>query len=367
MGKPTKVTLKSGETRYRQKVEVGYDPISGKRRQKVITARTLDELRDKLKKVAAMRTPSSAGRMLVADYLRDEWLPWKESTGIKPASAHRYETDIVQHLIPAFGKMRLDQVTRRDVERWVQAMHKRGLAVNTMTDKLATLSQAMRQAYYWEYIERNPCDGVRVGRPDSRVVRPVWTVEQTRHFLHASRDDPDHLLWRVLLIGGLRIGEALALAWRNFDAESGTLRVTRTLTKGRDGRLVIGDSPKTPGSRRPVDLDAETVRLLCERRAQATSVLVFPGRDGGIWNEDTPKVRLAAACAEYGVPRITPHGLRHLMVSLSMELGLSVAAVSKRVGHSNSHVTLSTYTHALPESGRVVADALGGLLADQER
>lgn len=361
MGKPTKVVLTSGETRWRVKVELGRDPVSGKRRQRVLTARTQDELRAKVKKVAASRSPSTAGRMLVADYLRDEWLPWKESTGLKPATLYRYEKDIDKHLIPAFGSRRLDQVTRRDVERWVQRSRERYKA-STLSIRLGLLSQALRQAVYWEFIDRNPCDGVRVGGAPAPP-KAVWSVEQTRRFLHESRDDPDHLLWRVFIIGGLRIGEALALSWGCVDHEHSRLNITRTVTKDRDGKWVIGTSAKTVRSARPVELDGETMRVLRERQAGASSVLVFPGRHGGVWSTVTVRARLIAACGEYGVPVVSPHGLRHLSASLAMDLGMSVAAVSKRLGHSNSHTTLAMYTHALPASGRVVAEALGGLLA----
>ncbi len=364
MSSPRRVTLKNGETRWRGTVETGRDPVSGKRRQKVITARTLAEFREQAARASLRRTPSSAGRQTVRDYLLDEWLPWKASTGIKPASLHRYEQDIRTHLMPAFGTKRLTDLTRRDVERWVQRSRE-GAAPETVRGRLAVLSQAMRQAYHWEYIERNPCDGVKVGRPEQpRVVRPVWSVEQSQHFLRASCDDPDHVLWRIFLLGWLRMGEALALSWGAIDWDAGVINVTRTATKNRDGQWVLGTSAKTFTSARPVDMDAETMRRLWARHEQARSVLVFPGRDGGLWNPMTPAYRLERACGEYNVPRLTAHGLRHLGITLAINAGMSVAAVSKRAGHANSQVTLGVYTHALPASGRVVADALGGLLGE---
>jgi len=215
---------------------------------------------------------------------------------------------------------------------------------------------------HWDYLERNVCEGVRVGRGQrERPPRLVWTAAQATHFLACTHDEPDGLLWRLLLLGTLRIGEALALSWNDVDLEAGTVRVGRTLTKSRAGTVVMGDSPKSRDSRRVVDLDVTTVAMLWCRQG-ASGALICPGRHGAVRRAQGVGRRLAAACAEYGVPLLTPHGLRHTSITLSLEAGLSLLAVSERAGHAQTSITLNTYAHVLPGQAKTVAHALGELL-----
>lgn len=72
------------------------------------------------------------------------------------------------------------------------------------------------------------------------------------------------ILFELLLITGLRPGEALALRWSDLDLEAGRLAVRRSLA--RDGSFL---EPKTPRARRTVPLPASTVQAL--RRTARTS------------------------------------------------------------------------------------------------
>lgn len=360
---PKQVKLKSGEVRYRGKVDAGRDPGTGVRRQRTVSASTKREYWEKVAAVRDQHAAGSEGRLLVRDYLLDHWLPWKASQGVRAVTLNRYEGAIRRRLIPAFGHLRLSALERRDVDQWLRRLREEGLADNTRSGVLMVLSQAIRMAYQWRYIERNPCVGVRLGKRAEPAPLRVWTASEAARFLHLTRDDPDGCLWRVLLLGALRVGEAMALTWRDFDPEAGVLQVRATVTTDRQGKLVLGTEAKTRGSRRVVDLDPETVRLLVARKAEASSVLIFPSRDGGVWNAATVRHRLQVSCREHGLPVLSPHSLRHTSITLSLAAGLPLAAVAARAGHSRSSITLDTYSHHLPGQARAVAVGLGELLA----
>lgn len=64
----------------------------------------------------------------------------------------------------------------------------------------------------------------------------AMSPEEADAFLRAARDDRYYALWCVLLTGGLRPGEALALTWADVDLEEGRIHVQRGLTRrGVDG------------------------------------------------------------------------------------------------------------------------------------
>ena len=49
-----------------------------------------------------------------------------------------------------------------------------------------------------------------------------------------------------------------------------------------------------------------------------------------------------------GVKKITIHEIRHSHASLLISRGVSIVAVSRRLGHSSIKQTLDTYSHIMP-------------------
>ena len=54
-------------------------------------------------------------------------------------------------------------------------------------------------------------------------------------------------------------------------------------------------------------------------------------------------------CEQAGVPEISLHSLRHTHASVLLAAGVSIHAISERLGHSNVGVTQETYAHVLNE------------------
>jgi integrase len=75
------------------------------------------------------------------------------------------------------------------------------------------------------------------------------------------------LVW-MLLVTGARRGEVLALRWENVDLASGVLTIRHSVSQLGGTTTIKGT--KTHQSRR-IALDAETVALLTEHRAEVTT------------------------------------------------------------------------------------------------
>ena len=56
------------------------------------------------------------------------------------------------------------------------------------------------------------------------------------------------------------------------------------------------------------------------------------------------------------------HGLRHVHASLLLATGVSLAIVSKRLGHSTITVTADLYSHLLGDANRAAAEAAESML-----
>jgi hypothetical protein len=126
----------------------------------------------------------------------------------------------------------------------------------------------------------NPCDGVTAPRI-ARAEHVTWTADQARTFLDRTANDDLAAFYRLGLTLGIRIGEALALTWQDIDLTAGSLTITRTVTRTRDGRQTIGET-KTASSRRRLALPAACIASLKRHKARQTAARL---QAGPLWQD----------------------------------------------------------------------------------
>ena len=69
-------------------------------------------------------------------------------------------------------------------------------------------------------------------------------------------------------------------------------------------------------------------------------------------------------CKKSGVKQIKLHEFRHSHVSFLLQQQIPITNISERVGHSNSQITLSIYSHMLESENDPVVDVLNGISKD---
>ncbi len=194
-----------------------------------------------------------------------------------------------------------------------------------------------------------------------RMRMEVWTEYQFNQFIQYV-DKPDYeALFVVLFFTGMRLGEALALNWN--DLEYRRISVEKSLTrKSANGGYEIKE-PKSPCSIRTIDLNISLYEYLMRFKEAKEKI---PGFDNSwfIFGNISPLPQVTidrekdAAIAQSGVPRIRIHDFRHSHASNLIASGANIVAVSKRLGHSDVNITLSTYTHLLTKSNDELVSSL---------
>jgi integrase len=171
---------------------------------------------------------------------------------------------------------------------------------------------------------------------------------------------------------GVRTEEIRALGWSEVDTGADTIDVWCSV---RDG----GET-KTRKSRRTLGLSREATEALRRHRAlQARDRF----RAGELWQENglvfatrigTPVERhnvlrgFRRIAKEAGLDPMawTPRELRHMLVSLLSDAGVSSEEISLLVGHDGTEATERVYRHQLRPVRRSAAEAMGRLLAEAE-
>ena len=168
-----------------------------------------------------------------------------------------------------------------------------------------------------------------------------------------------HALWHLLVNGGLRPSEALALRWG--DIAEDRISIRHSLVRGIKGESWRLEEPKTMGSRRTVTLPPETIAALpshrlrqeIEKLAAGTQYLdqdfIFATRNGAPADlHNMTKRHFLPLLEAAELPRIRIYDLRHTHATLMLSAGVPVKVVSDRLGHASAVMTLNTYAHVLP-------------------
>lgn len=148
----------------------------------------------------------------------------------------------------------------------MSTLQRKGRSANTIRQARAVLRRGLRVAEQEDHVNRNAAmlvDGIKVPRSEGEALDPA----DARTLLKAVGDYEIGPLVAVLMLTGLRKGEALGLGWSSIDLDSSpaTLTVRRALQRGDRDTLYL-DEPKTSGSRRTIHLPPLAVGVLRKHR-----------------------------------------------------------------------------------------------------
>jgi integrase len=273
-----------------------------------------------------------------------------------------YTRQVENHLLPAFGSLRIDHVTSEVIERFRNEKRDSGLKPGTVNVLMQRIAAILNYAFKHQYVSRNPAtpnvvDRVRAPRVADHVAKAIdpseaLTVEQASALIAASEPGLHRTFITTALLTGCRSGELLALTWGHVDLEARKVRISRSLSWDRTGEksIPVFGPPKTDSSYRTLDLVPELVAALTEWKLRsafkADTDLVFTNQTGGpvhlSWMQRGVR-RAFALCPE--VPVINLHGLRHTFASILLLQHRPVTQVAKLLGHKDPSITISTYLH----------------------
>lgn len=282
---------------------------------------------------------------------------------VRPSTATRTRQVLDAQVLPAFGDMRLDEVTRDDVQSWVAELTPQ-YAPATVHKAWQTLSKVFNAALGTR-VKVNPCAGVKLP-PIPRHVARFLTVDEVHDLADAHGPDYRALVF-VGAVGGLRAGELFGLSWRHV--HKGHVDVLQSV-KEYGGTLALGET-KTARSRRRVPLPAEVMdELNAHRRRYALrgfdvdgDAPVFPAPGGARMRPTNFRNRTWKPATErVGLAPLVIHELRHTAVSLWIAAGATPNEVAARAGHTSVSVVLDRYGHLYDHSSGAVTDRLGAML-----
>ena len=289
---------------------------------------------------------TSASRIpLFRDYVTDPWLachssPWK------PSTLKHVESLLRCQLLPAFGHLRLDRITRAGVEAWFDRCSAE--APGNANKGLALLRRIMNHAVSGGLVSVNPAKRTRMN-PRPRLTRFLSAEEIVR--LHETLDQcvAERPAWerqadilRLLIHTGCRKSEIKDLKWS--EVEEGTLR--------------LSDSKTGP---RTVHLSADA-RAVIARQRRGIGPFVFPSpvNPGRPYGDNLPlwyRVRERA-----GLSGVRLHDMRHTYASQAVMKGIPLPVVARLLGHRHVQMTMR-YAHVGDREVVAAAERIGAAIS----
>jgi integrase len=375
----------SGSFSWAFTVDIGTRPDGRRQQRRKMGFETTREaeraLRELLHKIDTERFVDRT-TLTVAQFLREEWLPAVCPPNLRESTWSSYKGELERHVIPRLGGIALQRLNAVHLNKLYAELlasgridGNGGLSPRTVRYIHTVLRKAFKDAVRWGRLERNVADLAdpprRAGQAASRHMR-TWSWDDLSRFLGHIRGDRLYAAWHLASMTGLRRGEVLGLRWADVDLTRGRLAVRQTYVS-IDGVAQFSE-PKTPRSRRTVDLDPETVEVLTSWQVQQEAErdawgsawrdhdLVFTREDGSPIDPDNFSKRFGRHAAAAGVPVIRLHDLRHTHASMLLASDVNPKVASERLGHHSTSFTLDVYSHVIPgmqaDAAARVADTL---------
>lgn len=308
--------------------------------------------------------------MTYSEWLQ-EWLDNYVRITAKWRTVVRYSDITYKHICPKIGDLEICELTAIDLQRYITELIEsgnrltgKGLSSSAVNSIITVLQSSLTVAYGLGLIQENPATNIKRPKLKEKQVECFGMVEQKQIEQAVLADKRTYMLGVILcLYTGLRIGELLALMWRDVDFVKGTLFVTKTCYDGNDsngnfGRIV--DEPKTPSSRRLIPLSKQMVLLLKEIKKQSGTEWVI-SKNSKPLSVRTYQRNFASLLKKLRIPHRGFHALRHTFATRAIECGMDIKTLSEILGHKNATITLNRYAHSLMEHKRDMMNKLGRL------
>ena len=368
---------KTGKVKYRW---IGqYYDRDGKR--KPLTGKTEQEVKEKMQIVQEqLRNGTYVGtNITLGEWLKQWFYDFILGSKLKPNTIEGYEGMIRLHFLPdKIAKKKLVDFSAEDLQDFYNRKQqpkivilkngiveeKKGLAPKYISNIHAMLHQALNMAIVKHYAYANVCEQIKTPTvPKKRI--ETFSTDELNRIIHSAKKNENGNLILLDIMTGMRVGEILALKWKDINLDTGEIIIEKTINKtkllGKDytfenamrttnhKRVVNLTSVKTDNSERETYLKGFLLDAL--RELKQTSP--FNGEDDFIFCDafgryipyDSFRRNYKLILEDAGVKYRKPHTLRHTFGTLGVKKNVDYKTMARLMGHSGVQVFMDLYVH----------------------
>lgn len=276
------------------------------------------------------------------------------SSTIKPSTFQRYESIYRNYIVESdFANDKLIEVTSMKIQKYYNELSK------TKTySQVYNVNKVLKIFFNWcisnDYLTKNPTDKVNIKGNKTEIInnkkKEVETLSSEdisliRNHLKGSNEE---LLFVFDLYTGLRLGELLALDYKDINFNDKTVTINKSVKEvyiyddDKHKHLeTILQTPKTLNSFRTVPLADEILNLLDKNKTG----LIFCDNEGNYLKGKNVSSDWAKMLKYLNIEHKKFHAIRHTFASTLLRNGVDIQSVSDLLGHTTLGIT-QIYLHS---------------------
>lgn len=336
----------------------------------------------------------------------ERWIKVHGET-VQPKTMYRYK-ELLNRILPYLGSLPVERIRMEHIEDLYRNLAKEKrqdrregtLSATTIRHHARVLNIVMEYAVKRRLIPSNPAKYVKPEPPKKKDIQ-YFNEDQISKLVKILEGESllNKTLVHLALSTGARAGELVALTWDDINEENRTVRINKS-AQYLPGQGSFIKQPKTESSKRTITVSASVIFLLKQLKGWqdgqkeelgdkwVDTNSVFCGWNGEpihpeypshwwykfirramfevvkekYWSAKRKKFIPIKICKKTGIPMVSFHGLRHTCASLLLSKGQNPVAVAKRLGHSNTNVTLAVYAHTYQKDDQANADIMENII-----
>jgi integrase len=313
-----------------------------------------NKAKEKLDELLSKADASKPENITVSTMI-DQWFEY-QSPNIKPATAKRYSEVIRLYITPAFGHIKVRNLSAYNVQSQYSKWLASGTSPNTINHIHTVLSGAFKRAAKWRLVSYNIIQDVDASKIKRKEVE-VFDPSEVQSLLSASKSSPLEAVFVLALSTGMRGGEILAL--QPTDYHDGKLNIRRTLVNNSTS---IG-TPKSNNSRRTLQLPEIAIEAVERHLSEGDGgAWLFQSKAGTVFfYHNFLRFHWKPLVERAGIEYRSFHTCRHYVASSLIGQGIPISAVARYLGDTEVTI-LRTYSHLINGMESMVPAAMDAAL-----
>lgn len=240
---------------------------------------------------------------------------------------YRWYKDILKNFNRLFGRLRVTQLRKRHVSRWLE---KSGYNPTSQNRAVGALKRAFNWAVEEEYIVENPIAHVR--KPKGLIRDRILTADERMLILSSIKGQAFRDFVMAVTLTGCRPGEVARVDGDIVDLDRGiwNFQKHKTVKKTRRPRIVY--------------LCPEAIQLTKRMLAQHSDGPIFRNSRGRPWTRNAIRIRFRNLRKKHPeLKGVIAYTYRSSFATDALEAGVPDATVAQLLGHTNTNTLHKFY------------------------
>jgi integrase len=304
-----------------------------------------------------------------------------------------YYENCIGMILKDFSNIKAFRLNPENIEIALNKLIESGLSSSTASHYYTVLNTAYNWAVTRGYVPKNPLAVIRKPKRSKSEMK-VYNEDQLNKLLESIKDMTIYIPIMLASTTGMRLGEICGIRWHDVDLDSGFIQLKEQLQE-EDKKLKLV-SLKTASSKRKIlllDCTIEALKQLqvkqqankdylgdkynnngfvvCQNNGEPYNPSYISRNYKRVMKEYKHKIIIDKESKKYKelslyelleIPLIRFHDLRHTHATLLLKANIHPKIVADRLGHSDINMTLSTYSHILPDMQQQAVNELNKMM-----